>query len=45
MKDAIEEPVAIDNRASSERTREQLGWRPKRRGLIPDLDRPHYFET
>jgi hypothetical protein len=37
--------AAIDNRASSERTRAQLGWQPKQLGLIPDLDRPRYFET
>jgi nucleoside-diphosphate-sugar epimerase len=36
--------AAIDNRASSQRTREALGWQPTRPGLIPDLDRPAYFE-
>ena len=35
--------AAIDNQASSQRTREQLGWQPKQPGLIPDLDRPSYF--
>jgi nucleoside-diphosphate-sugar epimerase len=37
--------AALDNPASSERTREVLGWQPKQPGLIPDLDRPRYFET
>ncbi len=36
--------AAIDNLASSQRTREALGWQPKQPGLIPDLDRPRYFE-
>jgi nucleoside-diphosphate-sugar epimerase len=35
--------AAIDNPASSQRTRELLGWQPKQPGLIPDLDQPHYF--
>jgi nucleoside-diphosphate-sugar epimerase len=35
----------IDNPASSQRTRELLGWQPKQPGLIPDLDRARYFET
>jgi hypothetical protein len=37
--------AALDCPASSQRTRELLGWRPKQPGLIPDLDRPRYFET
>jgi nucleoside-diphosphate-sugar epimerase len=37
--------AAIDCPASSERTRKLLGWQPKQPGLIPDLDRPCYFET
>ncbi len=37
--------AAIDNLASSERTRELLGWQPMQPGLIPDIDRPRYFET
>jgi nucleoside-diphosphate-sugar epimerase len=35
--------AAIDNQASSQRTREQLGWPPKQPGLISDVDRPSYF--
>jgi len=37
--------AAIDNPASSKRTRELLGWQPKQPGLIADMDRPRYFET
>jgi nucleoside-diphosphate-sugar epimerase len=37
--------LGIDCPASSQRTRELLGWQPKQPGLIPDLDRPRYFET
>jgi nucleoside-diphosphate-sugar epimerase len=37
--------AALDNPASSKRTRELLGWRPQQPGLVPDLDRPSYFET
>lgn len=36
--------AAINNRASSAKTREQLGWNPTQPGLIPDLDRPRYYE-
>ena len=36
--------AAIDNPSSSRRTRELLGWQPKQPGLIPDLDRPQYFQ-
>ena len=37
--------AVIDNRASSGQTRELLGWQPQQPGLIPDIDRPRYFET
>jgi nucleoside-diphosphate-sugar epimerase len=37
--------AAIDCPASSAKTRELLEWRPTQPGLIPDLDRPRYFET
>lgn len=35
----------IDGPASSARTRELLGWRPKHPGLIDDLNQPYYFAT
>ncbi|HKV56485.1 MAG TPA: SDR family oxidoreductase [Candidatus Binataceae bacterium] len=37
--------AAIDNPASSRRTRELLGWQPRQPGLIADIDRPEYFEA
>jgi nucleoside-diphosphate-sugar epimerase len=36
--------AAIDNPASSQRTRELLGWDPKQPALIADIDREEYFE-
>jgi nucleoside-diphosphate-sugar epimerase len=33
----------MDCPASSQRTRELLGWQPAQLGLIADLDRPSYF--
>jgi nucleoside-diphosphate-sugar epimerase len=36
--------VAADCPASSAQTQERLGWRPTQPGLIPDLDRPSYFD-
>jgi len=37
--------AALDSPASSQRTRELLGWSPKQQGLIPDLDRASYFAS
>jgi nucleoside-diphosphate-sugar epimerase len=37
--------VSVDCPASSAQTQHWLGWRPKRPGLIPDIDRPSYFRT
>ena len=38
--------AGIDSPASSERTRERLGWQPKHLGLIADLEQSsRYFET
>ena len=37
--------LGIDCPASSARTQERPGWRPRQPGLIPDLDRARYFET
>ena len=37
--------ATIDSPASNKRTRELLGWEPTQPGLIPDLDRPRYFES
>jgi nucleoside-diphosphate-sugar epimerase len=36
--------ASINNRASSAKTRDVLGWNPTHLGLIADLDRPAYFE-
>ena len=36
--------LGLDCPASSAQTQERLGWRPTQPGLIPDLDRPSYFE-
>ena len=35
--------AAMGNRASSQKTREALGWTPTGPGLIADLDQPYYF--
>ena len=36
--------AALNSPASSTKTREQLGWRPSRVGLIADLERGSYFD-
>ena len=36
--------VSLDNPASSELTRELLGWQTGHPGLIEDLEAGHYFE-
>jgi len=36
--------VALDNPASSELTRELLGWQPENPGLLDDLAQDHYFQ-
>ena len=36
--------AAIDNRVSSARTREMLGWQPTQPGLLQELAEPHYFD-
>ncbi len=35
--------AAIDNRASSAKTREELGWETTQPGLLADIDQPRYF--
>jgi nucleoside-diphosphate-sugar epimerase len=35
--------AGIDNRASSQQTRDKLGWQPTQPGLIADLDHERYF--
>ncbi|MGW6740513.1 SDR family oxidoreductase [Streptomyces sp. NPDC055025] len=37
--------LGLDSPSSSARTRELLGWRPARPGLVEDLDKGHYFAT
>jgi len=37
--------AAADMPASSQQTRELLGWEPKQPALIQDIDRPSYFEN
>jgi nucleoside-diphosphate-sugar epimerase len=37
--------AAIDSPAFSRKTRDELGWQPTGPSLIPDLDRPSYFES
>ena len=37
--------AAINNVASSRKTREQLGWQPKQPGLIDDIEQAGYFAS
>jgi nucleoside-diphosphate-sugar epimerase len=37
--------AAVDVPTSSAKTRAALGWEPKEKGLIEDLDQPYYFEV
>lgn len=37
--------AGMDVAASSQQTREWLGWQPRQPGLITDLDGPHYFRA
>ncbi|QIP10043.1 SDR family oxidoreductase [Bradyrhizobium symbiodeficiens] len=37
--------AAVDVPTSSAKTRAALGWAPKEKGLIEDLDQPHYFKV
>jgi nucleoside-diphosphate-sugar epimerase len=37
--------AGLDCPASSAHTQQRLGWRPTHTALIPDIDRPSYFET
>jgi nucleoside-diphosphate-sugar epimerase len=37
--------VQVDCPASSDETQQHLGWRPTHASLIPDIDRPSYFES
>jgi hypothetical protein len=36
--------VGLDNPASSEWTRQALGWAPEQEGLLADMD-AHYFQS
>ena len=35
--------LGLDSPASSDLTREMLGWNPTHQGLIADLDEDHYY--
>jgi nucleoside-diphosphate-sugar epimerase len=37
--------ATVDVPTSSAKTRAALGWAPKQKGLIEDLDQPHYFKV
>jgi nucleoside-diphosphate-sugar epimerase len=36
---------SLDGPASSKRTEQELGWRPKQRGLIEDMEKADYFKS
>lgn len=41
----FEKFAAMDNPCSSEATQSELGWQPRRTGLLADVDQPSYFSS
>ncbi len=41
----FEKFAAMDNPCSSEATQQELGWQPRRTGLLVDVDQPAYFSS
>jgi len=41
----FEKFAAMDNPCSSEATQSELGWQPRRTGLLADVDQPGYFSS